>query len=159
MSDRPEVRTASWPIAAVDVAGLASELIGAVARLPFRTPWRGPSNSPRNLAVSTTRELTRSLLGYAASLPIDEFRALERVLDAISGQVLLPFVGAQGVKVDKDNLGGVPGLWFRPSLPRSNSESAAPLVESAATPGTIVYLHGGGYIGTSPRMYALFLAT
>ena len=25
-------------------------------------------------------------------------------------------------------------------------------------PGTIVYLHGGGYIGTSPRMYAVFMA-
>jgi epsilon-lactone hydrolase len=149
MSDRPEVRTASWPIAAVDVAGLASSLVGAVARLPFRSPWRGPSNGPRNLAVSTTRELTRSLLGYSASLPIDEFRALERLLDAVSGQALLPFVGSQGVKVDQDNLGGVPGLWFRPSPAKG---------ETALSPGTIVYLHGGGYIGTSPRMYALFLA-
>ena len=83
MSDRPEVKTASWPIAAVDVAELTSNLVGAVARLPFRSPWRGPSNTPRNLAVSTTRELTRSLFGYASSLPIDEFRALERVLGVI----------------------------------------------------------------------------
>ncbi len=156
MSDRPEVTTASWPIAAVDVAGLASNLVGAVARLPFRTPWRGPSNPPRNLAVSRTRELTRSLFGYAASLPIDEFRALERVLDAVSGQVLLPFVASQGVKVEEDNLAGVPGLWFRPSPRRGDSENAPPISEGA--PGTIVYLHGGGYIGTSPRMYALFLA-
>jgi acetyl esterase/lipase len=158
MSDRPEVKTASWPIAAVDVAELTSNLVGAVARLPFRSPWRGPSNTARNLAVSTTRELTRSLFGYATSLPIDEFRALERVLDAVSGQVLLPFVASQGVKVDKDILGGVPGLWFRPSPRRGDSESAPPLSEGALSPGTIVYLHGGGYIGTSPRMYALFLA-
>ena len=115
MSDRPEVKTASWPIAVVDVAELTSNLVGAVARLPFRRPWRGPSNPPRNLAVSTTRELTRSLFGYAASLPIDEFRALERVLDVVSGQVLVPFVASQGVKVEQDNLAGVPGLWFRPS--------------------------------------------
>jgi acetyl esterase/lipase len=148
MSDRPEVKTASWPIAVVDVAELTSNLVGAVARLPFRTPLRGPSNPPRNLAVSTTRELTRSLFGYAASLPIDEFRALERVLDVVSGQVLLPFVASQGVKVEQDNLAGVPGLWFRPSPRRGEPLS----------PGTIVYLHGGGYIGTSPRMYALFLA-
>jgi acetyl esterase/lipase len=158
MSDRPEVKTASWPIAAVDVAELTSNLVGAVARLPFRSPWRGPSNTPRNLAVSTTRELTRSLFGYASSLPIDEFRALERVLDAVSGQVLLPFVASQGVKVDKDILGGVPGLWFRPSPRRGDSESAPPASEGDLSPGTIVYLHGGGYIGTSPRMYALFLA-
>lgn len=143
MSDRPEVRTASWPIAAVDLAGLASNLVGAIARLPFRDPWRGPSNSPRNLAVSTTRELIRSLFGYASSLPIDEFRALERVLDAISGQVLPPFVAFQGVNAEADILGGVPGIWFRPS---------------PVSQGTILYLHGGGYIGTSPRMYALFVA-
>jgi monoterpene epsilon-lactone hydrolase len=143
MSDRPEVRTASWPIAAVDVAGLASNLVGAIARLPFRDPWRGPRNPPRNLAVSTTRELVRSLFGYASSLPIDEFRALERVLDAISGQVLPPFVALQGVNAEEDILGGVPGIWFRPSV---------------VSQGTILYLHGGGYIGTSPRMYALFVA-
>jgi monoterpene epsilon-lactone hydrolase len=145
MSDRPEVRTASWPIAAVDVAGLTSNLIGAVARLPFRSPWRGPRNVPRNLAVSMTRELTRSLLGYSTSLPIDEFRALERILDSISGHALMPFVGMQGVKVNDDNLGGVPGIWFRPP-------------DDPPSPGVILYLHGGGYIGTSPRMYALFMA-
>jgi acetyl esterase/lipase len=85
----------------------------------------------------------RSLFGYASSLPIDEFRALERVLDTISGQVLPPFVAFQGVNAEEDTLGGVPGIWFRPS---------------AASRGTILYLHGGGYIGTSPRMYALFAA-
>jgi monoterpene epsilon-lactone hydrolase len=158
MSDRPEVRTASWPIAAVDVAGLTSSLIGAVARLPFRAPWRGPSNRPRNLAVSTTRELTRSLLGYAASLPIDEFRALERILDAISGQALFPFVGMQGVKVEQDTLGGVPGLWFRPSSPTADGQREEALPEAVPSPGVILYLHGGGYIGTSPKMYALFMA-
>ena len=158
MSDRPEVRTASWPIAAVDVAGLTSSLIGAVARLPFRSPWRGPGKRPRNLAVSTTRELTRSLLGYAASLPIDEFRALERILDAISGQALLPLVGMQGVKVDQDSLGGVPGLWFRPEPSADGSEKTPAPPEVTLSPGVILYLHGGGYIGTSPKMYALFLA-
>jgi epsilon-lactone hydrolase len=150
MSDRPEVRTASWPIAAVDVASLATNLVGAVARLPFRTPWRGSSTTPRNLAVSATREFTRSLLGYAASLPIDEFRALERVMDTVSGHALLPFVGLQGVKVNQDTLSGVPGLWFRLSAPGGGEEDVSP--------GTILYLHGGGYIGTSPRMYALFMA-
>ena len=158
MSDRPEVRTASWPIAAVDVAELATNLVGAVARLPFRAPWRGPSNAPRNLAVSATRELSRSLIGYAASLPIDEFRALERVLDMISGKALLPFVGLQGVKVNQDILSGVPGLWFRPSAPEGDGEESPPQAETDFSPGTILYLHGGGYIGTSPRMYALFMA-
>ena len=135
MSDRPEVRTASWPIAAVDVAELASNLVGAIARLPFRDPWRGPGNSARNLVVSTTRELIRSLFGYAASLPIDEFRALERVLDTISGQVLPPFVALEGVSAEKDVLGGVPGIWFRPPPPSSHSGAVSFPGEGAAHPG------------------------
>ncbi len=150
MSDRPEVQTASWPIAAVDVAALASNFVSAISRLPFRDPWRGPSHPPRNLAVSTTRELVRSLLGYASSLPIDEFRSLERVLDGIAGRVLPPFVALQGVASEQNQIGGVPGVWFRPS---SGADA-----EGADWPATIVYLHGGGYIGTSPRMYSLFIA-
>jgi len=153
MSDRPEVRTASWPIAVVDVAGLASSMVSALGRLPFRGPWRGPGNMARNLAVTTTREFVRSLLGYASSLPIDEFRALEKFLDQISGQVLPPFVALQGVSSRPDTVAGVPGIWFSP-----RAEPGAGAMATAAAGGTIVYLHGGGYIGTSPRMYALFMA-
>ena len=154
MSDRPEVQTASWPIAVVDVATLASSFVGALGRLPFRDPWRGPSHPPRNLAVSATRELVRTLLGYASSLPIDEFRALERVLDGVAGRVLPPLVALQGVASEPDEIGGVPGVWFRPS-----PSPGAPDHEDARRPaGTILYLHGGGYIGTSPRMYSLFMA-
>jgi epsilon-lactone hydrolase len=154
MSDRPEVQTASWPIAAVDVATLASSFVGAIGRLPFRAPWRGPSHAPRNMAVSATRELVRSLIGYASSLPIDEFRSLERILDGIAGQVLPPFVALQGVASEPDEVGNVPGVWFRPS----RDWGEAPAGAQGVWPGTIVYLHGGGYIGTSPRMYSVFMA-
>jgi epsilon-lactone hydrolase len=154
MSDRPEVQTASWPIAAVDVATLASSFLGAIGRLPFRSPWRGPSHPPRNMAVSATRELVRSLLGYASSLPIDEFRSLERILDSVAGHVLYPFVTLQGIGSDADQIGNVPGVWFRPSP----SSQDTPDGVHAVWPGTIVYLHGGGYIGTSPRMYSVFMA-
>jgi acetyl esterase/lipase len=106
------------------------------------------------MAVSATRELVRSLLGYASSLPIDEFRSLERILDGIAGQVLPPFVALQGVVSEADEIGNVPGVWFRPS--RGSDET--PAGEGAIWPGTIVYLHGGGYIGTSPRMYSVFMA-
>jgi acetyl esterase/lipase len=154
MGDRPEVHTASWPITAVDVAGLASSFLGAFGRLPFRSPWRGPSSAHRNLAVSATRELVRSLIGYAASLPIDEFRSLERLLDWIAGQVLPPFVTMQGVGSTAEEIGGVPGVWFRPSQLVEPTAGC----DSAHQPATMVYLHGGGYIGTSPRMYSLFMA-
>jgi acetyl esterase/lipase len=106
------------------------------------------------MAVSATRELVRSLLGYASSLPIDEFRSLERILDGIAVQVLPPFVALQGVVSEADEIGNVPGVWFRPS--RGSDET--PAGEGAIWPGTIVYLHGGGYIGTSPRMYSVFMA-
>ena len=154
MSDRPEVQTASWPVTAIDVAALASNFLGAAGRLPFRDPWRGPSNPVRNLAVSATRELVRSLLGYASSLPIDEFRSLESVLDGVAGRVLPPFVALQGVTSEPDRIGGVPGIWFRPA-PGVDTPTRTP---GTRLPGTIVYLHGGGYIGTSPRMYSLFMA-
>jgi len=105
--------------------------------------------------VSATRELVRSLLGYASSLPVDEFRSLEAVLDGIAGQVLPPFVALQGVAIHPEVIGSVPGIWFRPR--RSNGDQPVHL-DGQEWPGTIVYLHGGGYIGTSPRMYALFMA-
>ena len=158
MSDRPEVRTASWPIAAVDVASLAATLTAGLGRLPFRSPWRGPGRLPRNLAVSATREMVRSLLGYASSLPIDEFRSLERILDGIAGRVLPPFVTIQGVVAQPDRIAKVPGVWFRPRTPVASRQRSSPGDGTSQWAGTIVYLHGGGYIGTSPRMYALFMA-
>jgi epsilon-lactone hydrolase len=158
MSDRPEVRTAPWPIAAIDAAGLAAGLVAGLGRLPFRNPRRGPGSLPRNLAVSATRELTRSFLGYASSLPVDEFRSLERILDEISGRILPPFVTLQGVRAEPDRVAGVPGVWFRPRLERVSRQPTTAGPAPPASAGTIVYLHGGGYIGTSPRMYALFMA-
>jgi acetyl esterase/lipase len=105
------------------------------------------------MAVSATRELVRTLLGYASSLPIDEFRSLERILDGVAGQILPPFVALQGVTSEVDEVGAVPGVWFRPSQgPISPSDA-----DGSTRRGTIVYLHGGGYIGTSPRMYSLFM--
>ncbi|MCW2497332.1 alpha/beta hydrolase fold domain-containing protein [Jatrophihabitans sp.] len=144
MAGRPGVQVASAPIAAVDVVGLGGAFAAALVRATLRAPWRGPQGPLRNVAVASTRELIRSLMGYMTSLPIDEFRALERVLDDISRLVLPPFVKAQQVQMESGCVGDVPGLWFRP--------------EHDSSQGTIVYLHGGGYIGTSPGMYALFMA-
>jgi epsilon-lactone hydrolase len=144
MAGRAGVRTASAPVAAVDVFGLGAAFTAAILRIPLRTPWRGPASIARNVAVASTREFVRSLMGYMTSLPIDEFRALERLLDDVSRVVLPPFVAAQGVEMTTGSVAEVPGLWFRSKHDRSG--------------GTIVYLHGGGYIGTSPSMYAVFMA-
>lgn len=144
MGDRPEVKTASGPVTALDASLLAQQLVVALARVPFRQPLTGPSSKPANLAISVTREVLRSFIGYAASLRIPEFRSLEVVLDNICSVVLPPVVRAFQVDGRSAELGGVPGILYVP-------RGVDPV-------GVVLYLHGGGYIGTSPRMYAAFTA-
>lgn len=142
MASRAGVAVASAPVAVVDAVGLAGAFAAALAQTALRPPWRGPGSPLRNVAVATTRESIRSLMGYMTSLPIDGFRAMERVLDEVSRVVLPPFVRAQGVRMTAGVVGDVPGLWFR-------GRARDPVA-------TIVYLHDGGHIGTSPSMYAVF---
>jgi acetyl esterase/lipase len=144
MGRRPGVARSSWPIATIDLVGLAGQLSTGLGRVPFRKPWSGEGNMAHNLAVTVTRETIRSLMGYLTSLPIDEFRSIELVLDDLSGAALTPLVSSLGVDQEAGSECGVPGIWYRPKSGRSN--------------GTVLYLHGGGYVGTSPRMYALFIA-
>jgi acetyl esterase/lipase len=144
MADRPEVATATAPIAAIDLLGLAESMGTAFLRVPFRQPWRGAGSVVRNIGVSVTRELARSFLGYATSLPVDEFRSVEKALDTVAGAVLPPWVHAEHVTTERETVAGVPGLWFRP-------RHTTPALK-------MLYLHGGGYIGTSPNMYSVFIA-
>jgi hypothetical protein len=113
MADRPEVRTAPAPITAIDLVGLAGAMGAACLRLPFRQPRRGPGDTLRNVTISATRELCRSFLGYSMSLPVDEFRGIERVLDRICGVVLPPRAELEHVHLTPTSVGGVPGIWFR----------------------------------------------
>jgi len=144
MGRREGVSRSSWPIAATDLVGLAGQLSVALGRVPFRKPWSGEGNLPHNLAVAVTRETIRSLMGYLTSLPIEEFRSIELFLDDLSGAALVPVVRSLGVDQHADGMCGVPGIWYRP-------RGSEPV-------GTMLYLHGGGYVGTSPRMYAAFAA-
>jgi len=142
MGKRDDVETAIAPIATVAVVGLGQQVVNGLVRVPFRRPWRGPAGVLHNLGAATTRQVLRSFMGYSTSLPIEEFRSIEVVLDDLCRVALPPFVRGLGVEMRAGSVGGVPGLWYR----RRNHD---PL-------GTIVYLHGGGYIGTSPTMYAAF---
>ena len=45
MANRPEVRTASAPVVAIDTVLLAQQMVAALARLPFRKPLRGRSST------------------------------------------------------------------------------------------------------------------
>ena len=145
MGRRPGVARSSWAITATDLMGLAGQLATALVRVPFRDPLAGEGNPVHNTVVALTRETIRSFMGYASSLPIEEFRSIEVVLDDLCRMVLPPVVYAKGVISETTQIAGVPGIWYRPKdkTPR----------------GTILYLHGGGYIGTSPRMYASFTSS
>jgi acetyl esterase/lipase len=142
MGNRPEVQTAAAPVVALDVALGVEQMATALARLPFRRPFAGTSSPLTNLGKSVTREVIRAFMGYASALRIPEFRSLELFLDDICKVVMPPFVRSLDVSSHPTELGGVPGILYRP-------QHISPL-------GVILYLHGGGYIGTSPQMYAFF---
>jgi epsilon-lactone hydrolase len=144
MGKRPEVKTASAPVVALDVGLLAQVLVTAMARVPFRHPFAGSSSPASNLATSVTREEIRAFMGYCSSLRVPEFRSLEVFLDDICRMIMPPIVRSLDVECRAVEYGGVPGVLY---LPRR----ADPV-------GLILYLHGGGYIGTSPTMYAFFTA-
>ena len=144
MARRPEVKTASLPVAALDAVLLGQQVVGALARLPFRSPLAGRSSRLSNLGASTTREVIRSFMGYATSLPIAEFRSIELLLDEVCRVVMPPIVDLFGVEHRVVEIGGVPGILYVP--------------RGVEPEGVVLYLHGGGYIGTSPTMYAFFTA-
>jgi acetyl esterase/lipase len=142
MGRRPEVKTASAPLTAFAVGGLATQLVTALASVPFRRPWAGPAGSRlHNIGIAVTRTVLRAFIGYATSLPIPELRSVEIVIDGICRRVLPPFLEGLGVTVRDAELGGVPVLEYRPG---------------DGDRGAILYLHGGGFIGTSPSMYGIF---
>ena len=144
MGNRPDVQTASGPIVALDVSLLAGHFAAALARVPFRHPLAGQSSPLSNLGITVTREVIRAFMGYASSLRIPEFRSLELVLDDICKRIMPPIVRSLDVEGRAAEFGGVPGILY---VPRHRTPV-----------GVVLYLHGGGYIGTSPRMYAFFTA-
>lgn len=141
MGKRPEVAKAPPSVAAFAVAGLTAQLATALASVPFRRPWSGPAGRLHNVGMSVTRTVLRAFIGHATSMPMPEFRSVEILIDAICRLALPPFVKGLGVAVVETELGGVPALEYRP--------------RSDASHGTVLYLHGGGFIGTSPSMYAI----
>jgi monoterpene epsilon-lactone hydrolase len=144
MGNRPEVKTASAPIVALDVSLLAGHFATALARVPFRSPFSGQSSPLSNLGITVTREVIRAFMGYSSSLRVPEFRSLELVLDDICKRIMPPIVRSLDVEGRPAEFGGVPGILYVP--------------RHTVPEGVVLYLHGGGYIGTSPTMYAFFTA-
>lgn len=154
MADREGVKSTKGPIAWLTLTGLASNMLNGIARVPFSKPWQGPAGVLDNLGQSTTRQAIRSFMGYTVSLPIEDFRYMEKVLDDVCGLVLPPIVGGVGqVEIEPDIIGGVEGIWCREKHEVRVDDDGRDLIN-----GTLLYLHGGGYIGTTPMMYTMFAA-
>ncbi len=158
MADRPEVETASGPLTTLAVVGLAQNMLGGLARVPFKRPWSGPAGLLDNVGQAVTRQSIRAFMGYSMGLPIEEFRSMEKILDQICRVVMPPFVElTDGVELTQDTIGGVPGLWCRAKA--STDAYVDEDEEKQEIGATILYLHGGGYIGTSPIMYSAFASS
>ena len=157
MADRPEVETASKPVAALTMVGLGESLLNGLARVPFSKPWKGPAGFLDNVGQSVTRNTIRAFMGYSMGLPIEEFRSMEKALDDICNVVLPPVIELAGkVDISEDEINGVSGIWCRA---KASSDEFVDDDETKESIGaTVLYLHGGGYIGTTPIMYSAFAA-
>jgi acetyl esterase/lipase len=116
-------------------------MTGALATFPMHRPWEGPASLVDNTVQEGVREVLKSLLTYAVTLPTPRLRSLEKVLDDLCRVALPPFATADGVILEDGDVNGVPGVWVRPA---------------GRAEGTVLYLHGGGYLATTPWMYVIF---
>lgn len=144
MADREDVPVASPALTAAALAGLAGAMGAAVATVPFRRPWQGSDTRLRNVGRSVTREAMRAFMGYGFTLRTPELRGVERVLDRAMRHVVPRIVAKKGIAIERSSVGGVPGIWYRRA--------------DGVRLGTILYLHGGGYLATTPEMYGIFTA-
>jgi acetyl esterase/lipase len=143
MADRPGVKTAPLPETALTLTELGTRMASTLATLPLHQPWRGPESPMDNTIHESVREILKTLLTYSMTLPTPRLRSLEKFLDDLCRVVLRPIATRDGVTIEDREVGGVPGVWVRPAHhPKA----------------TIVYLHGGGYLATTPWMYSMFTA-
>jgi acetyl esterase/lipase len=143
MADRPEVKTAPAYETALTLTELGARMATTMATLPLHQPWNGPESVVDNTVHESVREILKTLLTFSLTLPTPRLRSLEKFLDDLCRQVLRPVATRDGVTIEDDEVNGIPGVWVRPPHhPRA----------------TILYLHGGGYLATTPWMYSLFTA-
>ncbi|HWJ98879.1 MAG TPA: hypothetical protein VNQ33_12020, partial [Acidimicrobiales bacterium] len=142
MGRREDVETASAPIAAFAVAGMLEQMALAVLSVPFRSPWKGSHSVGDNIGASVTRQVMRSFMGYSTSIPTEELRSIEVLIDDLCRVVMPPVARSLDVTMDHAEINGIPGLWYHPDQGTEPSPK-----------GTVLYLHGGGYVGTCPTMY------
>ena len=142
MAKRPEVKTSRPLIAAIDMFGLAQHLTTSILHVPFRGVLSGSGSFLDRVSTAVVREISRSFIGYSTGLPIDQFRSIELIIDEMCRATLGLSTRVHQVTIEERTYGGVPGLFFTP--------------RGREAQGRILYLHGGGHIGSTPTMYAYF---
>ena len=64
LGDRPAIATSPQPITVADASALTAQLMVALARVPYREPWRGFSNTIEKMLGTVTREVLPAFIGY-----------------------------------------------------------------------------------------------
>ncbi len=146
MADRPDVET----VGPVETVGLLANLgvrVGVAAvTAPATYPWMRTGTPVRSLLGGFERRSLKELLTYTETLEPPQLRSVEKVIDTAAAAVL-PVPWRRGsVEIESDSLGGVPGEWVRPTDPDANPAG-----------GTLLYLHGGGYLAAGPHMFRGFV--
>ena len=96
MADRPDVRTASLPVTAITVVGLAESLVNGLARVPFRRPWQGPDSA-------TEKPMQGEVIAVGPGARNEDGERI--TLDVKAGDIVLfgKWSGTE-VKIDGDDL-------------------------------------------------------
>ena len=126
MADRPGVKTAPLPETALTLAELGARMSTTLATLPMHQPWRGPESLVDNTVHESVREILKTLLTFSLTLPTPRLRSLEKFLDDLCRSVLRPVATRDGVTIEDEDVGGIPGVWVRPTPPAAGDDPLPP---------------------------------
>jgi acetyl esterase/lipase len=144
MGKRPDVPVAGMFATVRALVGMLVAIARAVVDALRVAPWRGAHDPGRAVAHELLLRSMKGFMTYAVGLPTPELRSVEIVIDDAAGLALpLPWVRRRIDQIDV-SVGGVSGQWV---IPRDG-----------ALEGVVLYLHGGGYVATTPRMYGAVVA-
>lgn len=139
MGRRPGVATAGVVDTLRALLGMVVAIVRSVTSGLRSAPWRGAHDPGRAVAHELLLSSMKGFMTYAVDLPTPELRSVEIVIDDAAGMALpMPWIREQIHHVDA-TVGGVDGQWV---IPRHGTLH-----------GALLYLHGGGYVATTPRMY------
>lgn len=139
MGKRPDVATAGWRDTVRALLGMVGAIVRRVTKGLAGRPWRGSPEPARATAHQLLLSSMKGFMTYAAALPTPELRSVEIVIDDLSALALPPPRRREKLHLVHGTMGGVPGQWIVPRRGPLN--------------GILLYLHGGGYVATTPHMY------